>query len=164
MERLDTDTKTISLIKKINLFEGHFADQETFVLYLPLWVVDVIMNSISGFPNHSKVYARMVRRICYRMRSFDPDDYKGGVTIKNVLKHIDTADTYWPDSKEIAEWIATYYHADDLVVEAARNKKYKDYAAEEIFSMAYHRCYMSVADYFIDALVKADPYKESKNG
>lgn len=162
MEQVKADTKTISLIEKIRLFENYFADPETFVLYLPLWVVDVIMNSISGFPNHSKLYTRMLHRICYRMRSFDPDDYKGGVTIKNVLKHIDEAGTYFPDTEEIAEWIATYYHADDLVVETARNKKYKDYAAEEIFSMAYHRCFMSVADYFIDELVKVDPYKEAK--
>ena len=151
---------TLLLIEKVNLFENYFSDAEHFVLYLPLWVVNAIAESSSGFPAHSKMHVNMLKRVCYKLRSFDRDDYKGGINLKNMLKHIANSDTYWPDDKEMGEWIETYYHATDMVVKVARDRKYRDYEENEVFNIAYDQCFMLIAESFLKALDETNPYKE----
>ena len=156
------DKKQLTLIDKIRLFENYLADKRDFVLYLPLWVINVIGESKCGFPAYSELYANILKRICINIRSFDPDDYKGGITVKNILKHLgDEGNTYWPDEKELGNWVETNYAwATTYIVTTAKNKKFKEYADEEIFSMAFNAFYLALAEYFLIALEDANPNKK----
>jgi hypothetical protein len=164
----DADKKELTLIDKIRLFEGHLGGNgRDFVLYLPLWIIDVITESKCGFPAYSRLHANMLRRICIKVRGFDPDEYRGGISVKNILKHLgDDNNTYNPDEKELGEWIETNYDwSTHYIITTARDKKLKEYEEEEVFRFAFDRFYLIVAEYFLDALDKSDPYKEvSRNG